>query len=109
MGYGIGHRTYHTAVVRGPITQSINGWTSMMDDECRLAFDDLIRCSNGEISFWIRTQHGSLLKFEIEYEPVALYDTIAMTVARVANRIYVGTEFCMPTRPPPCAPIDALV
>ncbi|KAI0144969.1 cytochrome P450 [Pestalotiopsis sp. NC0098] len=49
MGYGIGHRTYHTAVVRGPITQSINGWTSMMD---------------------------------------------AMTVARVANRIYVGTEFC---------------
>ncbi|ETS77970.1 hypothetical protein PFICI_10032 [Pestalotiopsis fici W106-1] len=75
MGYGIGHRTYHTAVVRGPITQSINDWTPLMNEECGLALDDLIHCST-------------------EYEPIALYDTIAMTVARIANRIYVGTEFC---------------
>ncbi|KAI1850820.1 hypothetical protein JX265_013300 [Neoarthrinium moseri] len=75
MGYGIGHRTYHTAVVRGPITQSINAWTPLLDDECGLAFDDLIRCS-------------------VDYEPISLYDTIAITVGRMANRIYVGTEFC---------------
>ena len=42
MGYGVGHRTYHTAVVRGPITQNIIPKTPMMLDEALGAFDDLI-------------------------------------------------------------------
>ncbi|PLN81947.1 cytochrome P450 [Aspergillus taichungensis] len=75
MGYGVGHRTYHTAVVRGPITQNIIPKTPMMLDEALRSFDDLIGTP-------------------VEETPIALYSTIAMTVARVANRIYVGTELC---------------
>lgn len=29
-----------------------------------------------------------------DYTPVALYEAIVMAVARVSNRVYVGTEFC---------------
>lgn len=47
MGYGVGHRTYHTSVVRGPITQSINAWTPLLYNEAGLALDDLIRCEGG--------------------------------------------------------------
>ncbi|KAI0024061.1 cytochrome P450 [Xylariomycetidae sp. FL0641] len=75
MGYGIGHRTYHTPVVRGPITQSIVPWTPLLCEEGSLAMDELI---------------GS----PADYEPIELYDAMAMTVARMANRVYVGTQFC---------------
>ncbi|KAI1339109.1 cytochrome P450 [Xylariaceae sp. FL0016] len=75
MGYGVGHRTYHTPVIRGPVTQSIPGWTPILCDEAGLAFEDMIGRPEG-------------------YEPISLYDTIAITVGRMANRIYVGTEFC---------------
>ncbi|OJJ01767.1 hypothetical protein ASPVEDRAFT_150556 [Aspergillus versicolor CBS 583.65] len=75
MGYGVGHRTYHTAVVRGPVTQKIVPNTPMMLDEASRAFDDLIGAPDEET-------------------PIPLYGVIAMTVARIANRIYVGTELC---------------
>ncbi|KAI0476569.1 cytochrome P450 [Xylariaceae sp. FL0804] len=76
MGYGIGHRTYHTAVVRGPVTQSIGPWTPLLCDEAGMAFDDLIGRPTDD------------------WKPVGLYDTIAMTVGRMANRVYVGKELC---------------
>ncbi|KAH9895453.1 cytochrome P450 [Xylariomycetidae sp. FL2044] len=75
MGYGVGHRTYHTAVVRGPVTQSIPGWTPDFLDEAQLALDELVRVGN-------------------DYEAIPLYEIVATTVARMANRVYVGTEFC---------------
>jgi len=39
-----------------------------------------------------RVQPTNILQ---EYTPIGLYDAIALTVARISNRIYVGTEFCM--------------
>ncbi|KAJ4212369.1 hypothetical protein NW759_011757 [Fusarium solani] len=75
MGYGVGHRTYHTSVVRGPITKGIPTKTPMMLEEATLAIDQYI---------------GS----PPEYTPIALYQAIALTIGRISNRIYVGTEFC---------------
>ncbi|GKT88318.1 hypothetical protein Ct61P_06168 [Colletotrichum tofieldiae] len=75
MGYGVGHRTYHTAVVRNVVTKEISRKTPDMLDEACLAFDDLIGSPQ-------------------EYAPIALYDAIAMAVARISNRVYIGTQFC---------------
>ncbi|KXJ91615.1 cytochrome P450 [Microdochium bolleyi] len=75
MGYGIGHRTYHTAVVKGPVTRKINAKTPDMIDEATLAMDDIFGSPE-------------------EYTPFLLYNNMAMIVARIANRIYVGTKFC---------------
>jgi hypothetical protein len=47
MGYGIGHRTYHTPVVRGPITQSIRTWTPLLVDECCQSLDETIGSPRG--------------------------------------------------------------
>lgn len=49
MGYGVGHRTYHTPVVRGPITKDIGYKTPMMVDEASSAFDDLIGAPEGRL------------------------------------------------------------
>ncbi|KAH8901728.1 cytochrome P450 [Thozetella sp. PMI_491] len=89
MGYGVGHRTYHTAVVKGPITKSIVPKTPIMVEEAQLALDALIGAPTGRSS---TTIHSSP-----HFEPICLYDVITMTVARVTNRIYVGTEFCRNT------------
>ncbi|KAH7020713.1 cytochrome P450 [Microdochium trichocladiopsis] len=75
MGYGVGHRTYHTSVVKGPVTKKINEKTPDMIDEASLALDELFGAPE-------------------EYTPFPLYDHMAMVVARIANRIYVGTRFC---------------
>lgn len=42
MGYGVGHRTYHTPVVKGTITKQITLKHEDMLDEASLAFNDLI-------------------------------------------------------------------
>ncbi|KAH6682152.1 cytochrome P450 [Plectosphaerella plurivora] len=76
MGYGVGHRTYHTQVVRGPITKAIGPKTPLMVDEASLALDDLIGSPN-------------------DWTPISLYDTIAMMVARISSRVYVGKSFCL--------------
>lgn len=47
MGYGVGHRTYHTSVVRGPVTKDIVRKTPDMLDEASLALDDLIGYPKG--------------------------------------------------------------
>jgi len=47
MGYGVGHRTYHTSVVKGPVTQNIVPKTPEMLDEATLALDDLIGSPKG--------------------------------------------------------------
>ncbi|KAL7619405.1 hypothetical protein AAE478_009944 [Parahypoxylon ruwenzoriense] len=47
MGYGVGHKTYHTQVVRGPITKDIGPKTPMMVEEASLAFADLIGLPEG--------------------------------------------------------------
>lgn len=41
MGYGIGHRTYHVGVVKGPVTKNIGAKTPDMIDEVGLALDEL--------------------------------------------------------------------
>jgi hypothetical protein len=51
MGYGVGHRTYHTAVVKGPITKSLAAKTPVMVDEAQLAFSDLIGTPAGKSFF----------------------------------------------------------
>ena len=48
MGYGVGHRTYHTSVVRGPVTKDIVRKTPDMLDEASLAFDELIGSPDGK-------------------------------------------------------------
>ncbi|CAH0039587.1 unnamed protein product, partial [Clonostachys solani] len=75
MGYGVGYRTYHTSVVRGVLTKELGINTPKMLNEASLALDDLIGSPE-------------------DYTPIGLYDILAMTVARVSSRVYVGTEFC---------------
>jgi hypothetical protein len=92
MGYGVGHRTYHTPVVKGVITKKIPAMTPDMVDEASLAFDDLIGKPEGSSC----QSNGVRMKTDCstEFTPIVLYEAIAMTVARVSNRVYVGTEFC---------------
>lgn len=51
MGYGVGHRTYHTSVVRGPMTQNIPKRSHIMLDEIKQSFTDLIG-SPGGLYLW---------------------------------------------------------
>lgn len=50
MGYGVGNRTYHTQVVRGPITKDIGSKTPLMADEAFLALGDLIDSPTGKLA-----------------------------------------------------------
>ncbi|RKK06614.1 hypothetical protein BFJ68_g16544 [Fusarium oxysporum] len=75
MGYGVGHRTYHNPVVRGPVTKNIEPKTQIMLDEAMDA---------------ITTYIGS----PSDYTEISLYDAIALTVARISNRYFIGPEFC---------------
>ncbi|KAK5953726.1 hypothetical protein OHC33_004995 [Knufia fluminis] len=74
MGWGIGHATYHNQVVRVHLTKSLENRIEDMVDETRHAFDDLI---------------GS----PTDYQPIHIYKVIAMSVARISNRVMVGKEF----------------
>ena len=62
MGYGVGHRTYHTSVVRGLITKGIPVKTPMMLEEAMLAIDQYIGSPPGKrsMSSWAHTHHGGL-------------------------------------------------
>jgi hypothetical protein len=73
MGWGIGYRTYHTPIVRTKLTSSIKSHVGLMTTEIRAALDDLIGASE-------------------DYTPCSIYDTIAMVVARVSNRIMVSDD-----------------
>lgn len=73
MGWAIGCRTYHTPIIRTKLTSSIKGHTDLMTMEIRSALDDLIGAP----------EHDT---------PCSIYDTIAMVVARVSNRIMVSDE-----------------
>ena len=53
MGYGVGHRTYHTQVVRGPITKEIVTKTPIMVDEASRAFDDMIGSPQGTLADYL--------------------------------------------------------
>ncbi|XP_014550037.1 hypothetical protein COCVIDRAFT_116738 [Bipolaris victoriae FI3] len=74
MGYGVAYRTYHNVVVRKQITPNLPQFTADMVDEVVIAFEDQI----GSPKDW---------------KPVPLYQYIAITVARVSNRIFVGGNF----------------
>ncbi|OAL42907.1 cytochrome P450 [Pyrenochaeta sp. DS3sAY3a] len=74
MGYGVAYRTYHNVVVRKQITPNIPQFTADMAEEVEVAFQDMIGSSE-------------------DWTPIPLYDTIAMTVARVSNKIFVGGDF----------------
>lgn len=92
MGYGIGHRTYHTPVVRGIITKQLTPKTGIMVEEASLSFDDIIGQPKGSSG---RTNRPIIWKLiPLDLTPISLYDVIATTVARVSNRVYVGTDFC---------------
>jgi hypothetical protein len=73
MGWGIGYRTYHTPIVRTKLTSSIKGHVDLMTTEIRSALDDLVGAPQDDT-------------------PCIIYDTIAMVVARVSNRIMVSDE-----------------
>lgn len=47
MGYGVGHRTYHTPVVKGVLTKMIAAKNPIMVEEASMAFDDLIGSPEG--------------------------------------------------------------
>lgn len=47
MGYGVGHRTYHTPVVRGVLTKMITTKNPIMVEEASMAFEDLIGTPEG--------------------------------------------------------------
>lgn len=93
MGYGVGHRTYHTVVIKGPVTKKIGEKTPIMIDEATLALDDLFGKPEGTPLSILSSISGSNA-WGTEYTPFPLYDHMAMTVARIVNRIYVGTQFC---------------
>lgn len=42
MGYGVGYRTYHVAVVKGHLAKSITPHFPELMEEVNLAFDELI-------------------------------------------------------------------
>jgi hypothetical protein len=48
MGYGVAYRTYHTQVVRGPITKDIGLKTPIMVEEATMAFKELIGVPKGK-------------------------------------------------------------
>lgn len=50
MGYGVGHRTYHTSVVRGTITKAIPPKTPIMLDEAKHAINHYFGTPSGEAS-----------------------------------------------------------
>ncbi|PGH14610.1 hypothetical protein AJ79_02945 [Helicocarpus griseus UAMH5409] len=75
MGYGVGYRTYHVPVIRMNLTKTLKRHMPVMWEEMNSAFDDLIGSPN-------------------DYQPFAVYDIIAMTVARITSRVFVGTELC---------------
>jgi hypothetical protein len=62
MGYGVGHRTYHTSVVRGPITKGIPTKTPMMLEEATLAIDQYIGSPPGKhsVSSWAHAYQSYL-------------------------------------------------
>jgi hypothetical protein len=98
MGYGVAHRTYHTAVVRGPITKDLPIKTDLMVDEAQLALSELIGDPAGTIEFCDVNGKKKQLQLthdlSVDWTPVALYDNIASTVARISSRLYVGMPFC---------------
>lgn len=55
MVYGVGHRTYHTQVVRGPIIKEIITKTPIMVDEASRAFDDMISSPQGTLADYLIT------------------------------------------------------
>ncbi|KIX10708.1 uncharacterized protein Z518_01792 [Rhinocladiella mackenziei CBS 650.93] len=71
MGFGVAFRTYHTPVVRIQLTQSLKTHIPAMMDEMSLALDDMIGSPS-------------------EFQQFALYDIIAMAVARTSSRVFVG-------------------
>jgi hypothetical protein len=73
LGWGIGYRTYHTPIVRTKLTSSIKSHVGLMTTEIGAALDDLTGAPN-------------------DYTPCSFYDTIAMVVARVSNRIMVSDD-----------------
>jgi len=52
MGYGVGHRTYHVSVIKGPVTKKINIKTPDMIEEISLALDELLGAPEGEEQSW---------------------------------------------------------
>lgn len=48
MGYSVGHRTYHTPVVRGPVIKNIESKTPIMLDEAMAAIDHYIGSPSGQ-------------------------------------------------------------
>lgn len=76
MGYGVAYRTYHVPVIRKNLTKSIERGVESVWEEINCAFDDMI---------------GS----PAEYQPFSLYGIMAMTIARVSNRLFVNEQFGM--------------
>lgn len=74
MGYGVAYRTYHVPVVRVNLTKSIQRHIQTIWNEVEAAFDELIGSPK-------------------EYQPFPLYEIMAMTIARVSNRIFINEEF----------------
>ncbi|USP79331.1 cytochrome P450 [Curvularia clavata] len=74
MGYGVAYRTYHNVVVRKQITPNLSQFTADMVEEVSVSFQDLIGSPR-------------------DWKPIPLYQIIAMTVARVSNKIFVGGDF----------------
>lgn len=98
MGYGVGYRTYHTSVVRGSLTQSINTKVPAMLEEIVDSFDTQIGMPTGRSASMGECQFDGFRYADCycmtDYEPFPMYDIIAMTVAKASNCVFVGAPLC---------------
>jgi hypothetical protein len=91
MGYGIAFRTYHNRVVKKDLTPKLSSFTTPMVEEVNAAFDEIIGKPKGCSKFNI--PNVLWLIDMTDFVPISFYNTIAMSVARVSSRLFVGKDF----------------